>query len=276
MSIMSEQTHYFHADDLGSLELLHARYITHSFDRHVHSGYAIGVILAGAEAFYYRGVQRHLAPAGSVVVVEPDEIHTGQAATAAGWRYRMFYPEVDLLQEIATELSGKPGGTPHFPEAVIHDEQVSNLLVQLHLTLDRSDDRLARSSLARRAFGALLMHHSRRPSAPQRIGAERAVVRQARGYLMENLAENLSLEELARRVGMSPYHLLRVFRAATGQTPCAYRNQQRLIQAKTLLRKGLPIAQVALATGFNDQSHFTNRFRRMVGVPPGEYRRLRH
>jgi AraC-like DNA-binding protein len=211
-----------------------------------------------------------------VVVVEPDEIHTGQAATATGWHYRMFYPEVDLLREIATELSDKPGGTPHFPEAVVHDAWVSALLVQLHLTLDRSDDRLARSSLTRRAFGALLMRHSRRPSEARRIGAERAVVRQARGYLMENLAENLGLEELARRVDMSPYHLLRVFRAATGQTPHAFRNQQRLIQAKALLRSGMPIAEVAMATGFNDQSHFTNRFRRMVGVPPGEYRRQRH
>jgi len=272
---MNERTHYFHADDLGRLELLHARYITHRFDRHVHSGYAIGVILAGAERFYYRGVQRHLAPAGSVVVVEPDEIHTGEAAVAAGWQYRMFYPQVELIQEIATELGGKSRGTPHFPEAVIHDQQVAGLLVQLHHTLDRSEDRLTRGSLARQAFGALLRRHARHPVTPQRLGAERAVVQRVRQYLLADLADNLSLDTLAMRVGMSPFHLLRVFRAATGQTPAAFRNQQRLIRAKALLRAGVPITQVALATGFSDQSHFTNRFKRMVGVPPGEYRRQR-
>jgi len=193
---MNERTHYFHADDLGRLELLHARYITHRFDRHVHSGYAIGVILAGAERFYYRGVQRHLAPAGSVVVVEPDEIHTGEAAVAAGWQYRMFYPQVELIQEIATELGGKSRGTPHFPEAVIHDQQVAGLLVQLHHTLDRSEDRLTRGSLARQAFGALLRRHARHPVTPQRLGAERAVVQRVRQYLLADLADNLSLDTL--------------------------------------------------------------------------------
>lgn len=272
---MNERTHYFQADDLGGLELLHARYITHRFDRHVHDGYAIGVITAGAEAFAHRGVRRHLAPAGSVVVINPDEIHTGQAADDHGWRYRMFYPDVSLIQDIATELSGECQGTPHFPAAVIRDDEVAGLLIRLHRTLARSADGLARSSLARQAFGALLARHASNPPGPRRIGHERAVVRRMREYLSGDLAEHLGLETLAARVGMSPFHLLRVFRAATGQTPAAYRNQQRLIRAKALLRAGTPIAEVALATGFTDQSHFTNRFRRMVGVPPGEYRRLR-
>ena len=75
----------------SGVDLLHATYVTHSFAPHSHQGYAIGVISRGAERFRYQGAT-HQATVGSVVVVNPGEVHTGHAATPEGWTYRMFYP----------------------------------------------------------------------------------------------------------------------------------------------------------------------------------------
>ena len=63
-----EKVKFWLAQDLNNLELLRAKYITHTFSRHTHYGYAIGVIERGAETFYYRG-DIHTAPAGSIVVI---------------------------------------------------------------------------------------------------------------------------------------------------------------------------------------------------------------
>lgn len=65
---------------LDNLELLRATYIEHIFSRHIHEGYAIGVIEAGIEGFRYQGAN-HVAPPSSIVIVHPGEVHTGHAVT---------------------------------------------------------------------------------------------------------------------------------------------------------------------------------------------------
>ncbi|MGE5598408.1 MAG: AraC family ligand binding domain-containing protein, partial [Bacteroidota bacterium] len=92
-----ERAKFWRDTTLGGLELLRASYITHAFAPHTHEGFAIGVIEAGAEGFSYRR-SYHVAPAGTMVVINPGERHTGEAAARTGWTYRMLYPEARLLQ----------------------------------------------------------------------------------------------------------------------------------------------------------------------------------
>jgi AraC-like DNA-binding protein len=70
---------------------------------------------------------------------------------------------------------------------------------------------------------------------------------------------------------MSPFYLLRVFHNAVGVPPHEYQTQVRIAQARKLIRKGMSISQVALTTGFFDQSHLYRNFKRIVGVTPGQY-----
>jgi AraC-like DNA-binding protein len=74
---------------------------------------------------------------------------------------------------------------------------------------------------------------------------------------------------------MSPFALLRAFRAETGLPPHAYLNQLRVRLARRLLDDGLAPAVVAAEAGFADQAHLTRHFKRVVGVPPGAYQRER-
>lgn len=267
-----ERTTYTHAPDLHGMELLHAQYITHRFQPHVHDGYAIGVIERGAETFYYRGDPNVVAPVGCIVIVNPHEIHTGEAVTDDGWRYRMFYPSITFMRLLARELTGDRWDTPHFPEPIIYDDAVRSRLLALHRALQDSSETLERQSLAREAFGTLLLRHASNRANPLQTGDERETVRRVRELIEDRLTDNISLDELAAHAALSPYHLLRVFRKAVGMTPHVYRTQQRLIRAKALLAAGIPIAEVAAQTGFTDQSHLTRRFKQAYGVPPGAYR----
>lgn len=115
--------------------------------------------------------------------------------------------------------------------------------------------------------------HAKRPPAPRRDGGEPAAAARVRDYLEEHYAEEVSLTQLAGLVGLSPYHLNRVFHRTHGLPPHALQTQLRVVRARTLLRHGWAPAVVAAETGFADQSHFTRRFKSVVGVTPGVYRK---
>ncbi|ACZ85843.1 AraC family transcriptional regulator [Streptosporangium roseum] len=252
------------------MDLLKARYVTHRFSRHVHDGYAIGVIMSGVEEFDYRGA-RHRAGTGSLVLVNPEHVHTGQAGEPGGWAYRMLYPSIEVMSGIAAELAAGRG-TPHFPEPVVSHPHAAALLRAAHDAAEHGDG-LASSTLARTAFGALLRHHAAHRTADARPAREDRAVRRAREILHERLVDPPTLEDLARAVQAKPFALIRAFKAVTGLPPHAYLNTLRVRRARGLLDSGTSAAQVATDVGFTDQAHLTRHFKRVVGVPPGAYQR---
>lgn len=124
-----------------------------------HDGYAIGMIESGVEAFTYRGAN-HQAPAGSIVVIHPGEVHTGHAGIPDGWTYRMLYPQVSLMQKAAAELMGRSLGVPYFPQSVIDDPQLAIQLRYLHIALETSISLLERESRFLSLFTQLLVRHA--------------------------------------------------------------------------------------------------------------------
>lgn len=271
MSQPLQETAKFWCDSaLENLEMLRATYVTHTFPRHTHDGYAIGVIEAGVEAFTYQGAL-HQAPAGSIVVIHPGEVHTGQAANPGGWTYRMLYPDVSLVQKAAAELVQRSPGVPYFPAPVIYDPLLATQLRQLHVAVETSRSQLERESRFLWLFAQLIAKYAEvRPQIPA-IGNEAKRVQQIQEYLSANYYRSISLEQLAQMANLKPLRLLRLFRKHVGLPPHVYLVQTRIANAKALLRVGVPLAQVALDTGFTDQSHLTRHFKRLVGVTPKQY-----
>lgn len=99
-------------------------------------------------------------------------------------------------------------------------------------------------------------------------------LRAALDYIHQHLDEELSLKNMARWVQMSPQHFANLFRKSTGFAPHQYVQRERLETARCLLLEtNRPIADIALEAGFASQSHFTDVFHRMIGIPPNRYRR---
>lgn len=82
---------------------------------------------------------------------------------------------------------------------------------------------------------------------------------------------DVSLEELAKLAGYSPYYLVRAFQKEFGLPPHAYQIQSRLRYAKKLLKAGHSISDAAQEAGFHDQSHFHRHFKRAMGITPKQY-----
>lgn len=253
------------------LECLKARFYRHAYAPHVHDTFALGVILAGAEAFRYRGV-RHVAPAGSLVAVNPDELHDG-APAGEGFAYRMLYPSVELVQGIADELADRPAGFPAFQEPVMDDPRAARLLGEAHALMEARAPRLAVDEAFTTALSLMVDRHSVNEPRGRRLGREAGPIRRARRQIDDLYMQDLTLDGLAGVAGLSRYHFLRAFRRDVGVTPHAYLTSRRIAAAKGLLAGAAPLSEVALACGFYDQSHFSRAFKGCTGVTPGQYRR---
>ncbi|MEO0828297.1 MAG: AraC family transcriptional regulator [Cyanobacteria bacterium J06639_16] len=257
---------------LQDLEMLHATYITYTFSRHAHEGFGIAIVEAGAMAFDYRG-ETYIAPPGSVVVTHPGEMHTGHAVQATGWTYRTLLPAIDWLQQAAGELAERPSSIPYFASPVIHDKRLNQRLANLHRTLETSPSSLERESRFLWGMANLVRNYASDRPFVKSIGKEYRAVQRIRDYLMAHYTTNISLDELATLVELTPLRLLRTFRKQMGLPPHAYLNHVRVHEAKRLLAGGWSIIDAALATGFTDQSHLHRHFKKMLGITPGQYAR---
>jgi AraC family transcriptional regulator len=128
---------------------------------------------------------------------------------------------------------------------------------------------LSLDSLCMELLGSMDMGPQRRPVAPPRW-LESAVE-----LLHDRYREELTIAGIAAAVGVHPIHLARTFRRYLRCSPGEFARFRRLEQAAALLlHSARPLAEVALSSGFADQSHFSRVFARYFGVPPGQYRSL--
>jgi len=256
---------------LDNLELLRATYVTHTFSPHVHEGFAIGVVQQGATATNYRHTNYDI-PAGTIVVINPGELHTGKAASEYGWTYRMFYPKANQLKRIASELTGYPHDIPFFSSPVIDDVKLARTLLELHRTLeDESSSRIERESVFHWVMAQLILRHADDAPAVEEVSADPVYVKEIQEYIKTHYADPISLDDLAALVDLTPCYMLRLFHKIVGMPPHAYLTLIRTRRAKRLLASGVPIADAATLTGFTDQSHLTKRFKRVFGITPGQY-----
>ncbi len=258
-------------------ERIEAFFAGHGFDPHRHDTYAIGYTMQGVQAFRYRGETARSLP-GQVFVLHPDETHDGRAGTGAGFRYRILYV---APRHIRAALGDRPCALPFVPGAVSRDRRLARAIASAlddlaaplePLQLDQAVLELAEALTAA-------------SDAPRRWTAsarDRRAVDRARDYLDANLEQPVasadpkpvSSADLEAVTGLSRYTLARQFRACLGTSPHRYLVLRRLDRARAMLGQGTPVAEVALACGFADQSHLTRRFKQACGVTPGRWRAL--
>jgi len=184
----------------------------------------------------------------------------------------MFYLGTGLLRQAASEIAGRPKDIPFFQAGVIYDDYLAGIVRHLHHVLEKPDTPLIeQESRLLWMLTQWVMRHADDHPALKMAGKEHRAVKLAREYIDDHYAEDISVKQLAHIANLSPFHLIRVFSNEVGIPPHAYLTQVRVRRAKALLARGRPIAQVALETGFADQSHLNRHFKRIVGVTPGQY-----
>lgn len=255
---------------LDGLEVLSARLVAHSFSKHMHECYTVSLNYDGRGAFDCRGEIRDAAP-GTCNLLAPGELHTGHATSARGWIYRNLYVETPLMRALLAGVEWRGPLQPTFNAPLARDPVLGSRLARVFAALEQPAFRLQHESLLLSVMARVATHHLSPAHALREAGWEHAAVRRVRDWLHYHPEVNVAVSELASLVGLSPYYLVRVFHRHVGVPPHRYQTILRVNQARSLLRAGVPIAEVAYRTGFCDQSHLNRSFKRLYGVTPGDY-----
>jgi|SRR5579872_611534 len=264
---MAEQIRFHKISQVG-MDAMSAN-TARSFPRHTHDQYGIGVIDSGGHASLSGRGQVEAGP-GSLIFVNPGEVHDGRPIAGSPRSWRILYFDPRLLEEVCTDIDDGARACVDFTRPVFVDEPLRHLFNSAFAQITAH----SQSAMACETAILLMVARARLNTTPKgrAPGETAADIRRVLEMIEADPASSeLTLARLAREVHLSRYQLLRGFTRALGLTPHAYILQQRLALARRLLRAGHSLAGAALESGFCDQSHLTHCFARQVGVTPRRY-----
>jgi len=261
-------------DKESGIETIQAHFEGHAYDPHWHDSYLIGVTRQGVQQFSCRR-QKHQSLPGKVFMLEPGEIHDGDAVAPDGFTYHMLYLDPQWLsRELASRREDFiPGGDPSFERTLAQDVQLAQAVSSAFDALHGNDLRIVRESALDGMLNALGGHLTWRLKADG-VGTDASLAYRARDYLHAHMQEDIGLDQLAAALGESRFIVTRAFKAAFGLPPHAYLIQLKLTRARHWLAAGHSPVRVATDLGFADQSHLGRWFRRAYQLTPARYRRL--
>ncbi|WP_050438107.1 AraC family transcriptional regulator [Aeromonas hydrophila] len=236
------------------------------YDKHSHPHFSIGAI-TGGHSHYLNQRSRQEVGRGHLVLMNPEEVHACNPVADEPWSYLMFYLDTGWLQR-QQEEAGLGDAFRPFDMTASRDPLLYQGLCRLHRQLWQEQDPLAREVACHqfsRQLLARLTPASWDDRPPQHL-------QRAAELMQDDCSRPLTLAQLSAVAGLTPSHFVRSFSRHYGMTPHAYLLDQRIRHARTLLRRGEPLAEVALASGFADQAHFQRQFKRRVAATPGHYR----
>ncbi|VVM40133.1 AraC family transcriptional regulator [Pseudomonas fluorescens] len=255
------------------IETLRAHFEGHAYDPHWHDSYLVGVTEQGVQQFNCRRA-RHQSTPGKVFLLEPGDIHDGEAPTVDGFTYRMLYLDPQWLQrELSAVFDNAPDNSQlSFANTLATDVRLAHATRMAFQALHEGELKIVRQT----ALDGLLerltahLHWRARCGEDPRLPL---VAQKAREYLHAHANEDIGLDQLAAATGVDRFRLTRAFKAAYGIAPHAYLVQLRLATARRMLSRGEQPATVAMTLGFADQSHLGRWFVRAYGLTPALYRK---
>ncbi|WDZ76897.1 AraC family transcriptional regulator [Ensifer adhaerens] len=243
----------------------------HSFARHTHDQFGIGLIYQGAQkSLSGRGMIE--AGAGDMITVNPGEVHDGAPIGDAGRSWRMLYFDPSVISTAAEDISQGRSDAGEFASPAFTDAEAAN---QFRMLFAAITDPTAKDETIRREERLLLLLASVLATGRPERCEKPATVSAAKTMIDDDPTAAITLADLAAEARLSRFQLVRNFAKSVGLTPHAYIVQRRIDLARRLIGKGTPLAEAAVAAGFADQSHMTRVFVSKYGLSPGAYAEAR-
>jgi AraC-like DNA-binding protein len=244
------------AEWAGAIECVEAKPALRSFPTQVTLGLGVCLKRTGNTHDVVADGRMLQYPAGAICIRPPGCVWS-VARTDAAFLSMDCHP--DLL----------PAGAAFLPMTFVPRGALPGLVSQIG-RLIHSRSALARAEALAALFDSLAGAGIMR-AAELREETGAGAAGRARDFLVAHLADDIRLDELARRASANKFVLVRDFRRRFGVTPHAYQVRLRIEKARELIARHVPLAVVASTVGFADQSHLGRHFKRIVGVTPGQY-----
>jgi len=250
------------------IEAYHFEGVMQKFPNHFHDYYVIGFIEKG-QRYLLCKEQEYVIQPGDILLFNPGDNHTCQQINEEPLDYRSLNIQPDIMRKASSEIMGKEC-LPVFAQNVFFRSDLASSLRELHQMIMEKEADFKKEELFLFLLDQLITEYydTTLISDKDEFSLE---VKAVCDYFEKNYANSITLDQLSALTGMNKYHLLHSFTKQKGISPYSYLETVRINQAKRLLEQGEKPADVAFLTGFNDQSHFTNFFKKLIGLTPKQY-----
>lgn len=248
------------------IELKEATFHNQIFPEHFHDCYSIGIIEKGIERLSFGG-KLILAHSNATVIINPYDVHANSFYDNDTWKYRIIYVSPDVMKYVQKRTGLFNNKTVFFPKQLFDDPCLYQLILNFHLSPAAAKINNLHSVLI------YLLHHYALAKPENDEFFLQNEITDATRFLQCHSGDKIILDEVAGRYGMDKFKFIRLFKKQTGLTPVSYLLLHRINQSKRLIAERKSIVDVALETGFYDQSHFNHYFKKYIGISPLEYRK---
>ena len=257
---------FWRSDLLPHLESRRSCQVATCYRPHTHDRFSVGLIDSGSARLTGIPDEAVTLDAGDVIIIPAGHVHACNPDRGR-WQYQMIHADEGWIASLAANAATQVmRGISVYRDDAVYDrfnDLNTRLFANQEISRVEADFADALRECARRA-----PVHRLAPVNDPLLAARLAPVLEH----LQGQASGSALEELAELAGMSRYELIRATRRATGLTPIAWRQDQRIVTARRMLREGRSLADTAAVLGFTDQSHFHRVFRAHVAATPGAYR----
>lgn len=239
----------------------------HTWGPGIRDHYLIHLVVSGRGA-YTTGNKVYALRPGDLFLIKPNQLITYSADIQDPWEYYW----VGFNGAFANKLVQQ---TPFSDlQPVHHGKDLDALRSTLHsIFLARGPEPQNEAMMVGYLyiFMANLIKEAQELE-PHAVNSSSQYVLNAIKYIQFNYSQDISIDDIAKAVGVSRSHLYRIFMSNVGQSPIDYLTSYRIGEACSLLKNSqLSIAEIAVSVGFFDQFYFSRVFKKAKGVPPSKY-----
>lgn len=251
-----------------SIEAYSFKGISQKFPNHFHEYYVIGFIEHGKRHLSCKNKSYQIED-GDVLLFNPHDNHQCEQIDNKFLDYRCINIEVNVMKKIAFEIINEDY-IPYFTNNVLFRSDLVSSLRELHRMIIHEEKDFKKEEIFFFIMEQLITEHSNVNSS-KILQDSNTEIKVICDFLNDNYMESITLNDLINLTGVSKYYLLRSFTKQKGISPYSYLEAIRIGEAKKFLEQGISPMDVALKTGFTDQSHFSNFFKKLIGLTPKQY-----
>ncbi len=241
---------------LDGIELKSAMFIDKNFPSHFHQSWSLAYIEYGSENIAFNN-PGFLVSKNAIQLIPPYSIHKNWSNKNNAWAYKALYISDDVIKNIAIKINADYSylaSLPYFisysnTEFDINEVSIFKIIENLFLDTLNDGKQSYFNKYTTEPFDDIL------------------------NYLSLNYNQSITLETLQKKFKVNKFKLQKNFKKNIGLTPLEYLTTIRIENSKKLFYADAPLVEIALESGFYDQSHFTHSFKKYVGVTPGNYKK---
>lgn len=239
---------------------------TQGYKEHSHNELSIGIIESGSTRLTLKQREVILSK-GDTILIAPDVVHACNPIAEEARSYYMLYIDRQWCCKILSTLFERNVEQFVTEQNIVPDQKSSATLAALLPELFEDESQNTYTAINTQLFTLVSRFCS--PSDTDAVSDELA--QKIKDCLLENIAESLSIQDMAADISLPTESLIRRFKKQFGITPKSFLNNHRIEKAKLLLKSGMSIVDVAHEVGFSDQSQFHKAFVSYTASTPRQY-----